>query len=254
MYSHVSFEKKDGIAVVTLNRPRVLNALSRALKGELLDAFGRIARDSEIRAVVVAGAGKAFSAGQDLNESKDLDGTAAEEWVKEYARLYEALRALEVPVIAAVHGWAVGAGCQLALLADIRLCATTARFAMPEVNDGIPAIFGLALLSNVVGMSRATAMVLTGQPMSAKEALAAGLVTRVLPPARLLREARALAGKLAGFAPLANRLNKTFARQLTEPLFRAAVEFAGSAHHRAFESGDAKRAMETFLAGGRVGE
>ena len=249
MFSNIVFEKTGRIAVITLNRPRVLNALSAALKGELMTAFARIAADGEIRAVVLTGAGKAFSAGQDLNEAKDLDGAGAEEWVQEYARLYEAMRALEVPVVAAVHGWAVGAGCQLALLADIRLCATTARFGMPEVNDGIPAIFGLTFLSNVIGMSRATAMVLTGEPLSAREALAAGLVTKVLPPARLLREAKGLARKLASFTPLANRLNKAFMRELTAPQFRAAVAFARSAHHRAFEAGDAKAAMEAFLAG-----
>ena len=118
---------------------------------------------------------------------------------------------------------------------------------MPEIRDGIPAIFGLALLANVVGMSRATAMVLTGEPMSAREALAAGMVTRVVPPARLLREAKTLALKLAGSAPLALRLDKQFARELTEPSFRAAVEFAVKAHHQAFEVGDAKMAMEGFL-------
>src|SRR3990170_8011011 len=110
MYTDIVFERKDRIAVVTLNRPRVLNALSRALKSELSDALGRVRADETIRAVVLTGAGdQAFSAGQDLNEAKDLDGPGAEEWVREYERLYEDFRVLDVPIIAAVNGWCMGA-------------------------------------------------------------------------------------------------------------------------------------------------
>src|SRR5436190_23537575 len=144
MYQHILFEQKGRIAVVTLNRPRVLNALSVALKTELSDALGRIRADDGIRALVVTGAGdRAFSAGQDLTEAKDLDGPGAEEGVREDERLYDAFRALDIPIIAAVNGWCMGAGCQLALLADLRISSETARFGMPEVRDGIPAIFGL---------------------------------------------------------------------------------------------------------------
>ena len=251
MYSNLKFETESGIAVITLNRPRVLNALSKALKAELADAFNQVAEDSGTRAVVLTGAGKAFSAGQDLNEAKDLDGAGAEEWVREYERLYDVIRGLNVPIVAAVNGWAVGAGCQLALLADIRLASRTARFGMPEIQDGIPAIFGLALLANVIGMSRSVSMVLTGEPVTAREALQAGLVTRIHPQGRLLSEAKALARKLATFAPLGVRLDKEWARQLTDPAFRAMGEFARTAHHRAFASGDAKRGMEAFLKGAR---
>src|SRR4249920_2575799 len=107
MYSSIIVEKKDSVAVITLNRPRVLNALNKALKTELSDAFSKVAADAGTRAVVLTGAGKAFSAGQDLNEAKDLDGAGAEEWVREYQRLYDQFRALHVPIIAAVSGWAM---------------------------------------------------------------------------------------------------------------------------------------------------
>src|SRR4030067_337117 len=135
MYSNIGFETDRNVAVITLNRPKVLNALSRALKAELMDACGKIGADSNIRAVVLTGAGEAFSAGQDLNEAKDLDGPGAEEWGREYERLYREIRDLDVPVIAAGHGWAMGAGCQLALLCDIRLSSETARYGMPEIRD-----------------------------------------------------------------------------------------------------------------------
>ena len=247
MYSNIVFEKKDSIAVITLNRPRVLNALSRALKGELSDALQRTAADSGVRAIVLIGAGKAFSAGQDLNEAKDLDGPGAEEWVREYERLYDQVRAVPVPIVAAVNGWAMGAGCQLALLADIRISSTTAKYGMPEIRDGIPAIFGLGLLWHLVGMSRSLYLVLSGDTLNAREALQAGLTAKVVPPARLRREALALAGKLAGFAPLALKLDKEWARRLTEEHFRATSRFCVEAQHAAFAAGDAKRHMEEFL-------
>jgi enoyl-CoA hydratase/carnithine racemase len=248
MYSSILFEQKAGIAVITLNRPRVLNALSRALKAELSHALERVAKAPDVRAVVLIGAGKAFSAGQDLNEAKDMDGPAAEEWVREFERLYDLIRALHVPVIAAVSGWAMGAGCQLALLADIRISSTTARYGMPEIQDGIPAIFGLGLLWHLIGMSRSLYLVLSGDTLNARQALQAGLTCKVVPAARLRREAMALAGKLADYAPLALKLDKEWARRLTEEHFRATARFCVEAQHDAFAAGDAKPRMEAFLA------
>jgi enoyl-CoA hydratase/carnithine racemase len=248
MYTDIVFERTDRIAVITLNRPRVLNALSRALKSELSDALGRVRSDETIRAVVVTGAGdQAFSAGQDLNEAKDLDGPGAEEWVREYERLYEDFRVLDIPIVAAVSGWCMGAGCQLALLADIRISADTAQYGMPEIRDGIPAIFGLGLLWNLVGMSRSVYLVLSGDTLDARQALEAGLTVKVVPPARLLEEAEALATRLAGFAPLAMKANKEWARRLTGEHFRATARFCVEAQHVSFAAGDARRGMEAFL-------
>lgn len=249
MYANILFERKDGIAVITLNRPAVLNALSRGLKTELSDALARVRADAGIRALVLTGAGdQAFSAGQDLNEAKDLDGPGAEEWVREYERLYADFRALDIPVIAAVNGWAMGAGCQLALLADIRISSETARYGMPEIKDGIPAIFGLGLLWHLVGMSRSVYLVLSGDHLDARQALEAGLTVRVVSPDRLLAEAEAMARRLAGYAPLAMRLDKEWARRLTEEHFRATARFCVGAQRESYAAGDAKRGMEAFLA------
>jgi enoyl-CoA hydratase len=248
MDTDVLFERKDRIAVITLNRPRVLNALSRRLKTALSEALRRVRDDPGIRALVVTGSGdQAFSAGQDLNEAKDLDGPGAEEWVREYERLYEDFRALDIPIIAAVNGWCMGAGCQLALLADIRISSETARFGMPEIRDGIPAIFGLGLLWNLVGMSRSIYLVLSGDTLDAEQALTAGLTARIVPRERLREEAEALAGQLAGFAPLAMKANKTWARRLTDEHFRATARFCVEAQHVSFAAGDARRGMEAFL-------
>jgi enoyl-CoA hydratase/carnithine racemase len=248
MYENILFERKDRVAVITLNRPRVLNALSRALKAELSDALRRVRADATVRALVITGAGdRAFSAGQDLNEAKDLDGPGAEEWVREYERLYEDFRVLDIPIVAAVQGWCMGAGCQLALLADIRISADTAQYGMPEIRDGIPAIFGLGLLWNLVGMSRSVYLVLSGDTLDAQQALAAGLTVKVVPGPRLREEAEALAARLAGFAPLAMKANKEWARRLTAEHFQATARFCVEAQHLSFAAGDARRGMEAFL-------
>src|SRR5437899_938076 len=194
MYGSIVWEQTENVVVITLNRPRVLNALNRALKGELADALTRIKSDESIRAVVITGASEqAFSAGQDLSEAKDMSGPEAEEWVREFELLYDQVRMLDVPVIAAVNGWAMGAGCQLALLADIRISAENARYGMPEIRDGIPAVFGLELLWNTIGMSRGLYLVLSGDSLDARQAQDAGLTIKVVPRRELLAEALPLA-------------------------------------------------------------
>ena len=249
MYEHIVWERTDNVVVVTLNRPRVLNALSRALKRELADALTRVKGDESIRALVMTGAGEqAFSAGQDLTEAKDMSGAEAEEWVREFELLYDQVRMLDVPVIAAVNGWAMGAGCQLALLADIRISSDNARYGMPEIRDGIPAVFGLELLWNTIGMSRGLYLVLSGDSLDARQALEAGLTIKTVPHARLMTEALTLARALAGYAPIAMKQNKQYARRRTEADFRACARFCESAHHASFAAGDAKRGMEAFLA------
>src|SRR3989454_6147180 len=249
MYGSIVWEQTENVVVITLNRPRVLNALNRALKGELADALTRIKSDESIRAVVITGAGEqAFSAGQDLIEAKDMSGPEAEEWVREFELLYDQVRMLDVPVIAAVNGWAMGAGCQLALLADIRISSENARYGMPEIRDGIPAVFGLELLWNTIGMSRGLYLVLSGESLDARQAQEAGLTVKVVPRSRLLTEATELARTMAAYAPIAMKQNKQYARRRTEADFRACARFCESAHHASFAAGDAKRGMEAFLA------
>jgi enoyl-CoA hydratase len=248
MYEHIVWERTGDVVVITLDRPRVLNALNRALKGELADALSAIKGDESVRAVVITGAGdQAFSAGQDLTEAKDMTGPEAEEWVREFELLYDQVRMLDVPVIAAVNGWAMGAGCQLALLADIRISSENARYGMPEIRDGIPAVFGLELLWNTIGMSRGLYLVLSGDSLDARQAQEAGLTIKVVARRDLLSEAMALAQTMARFAPIAMKQNKQYARRRTEADFRACARFCENAHHASFAAGDAKRGMEAFL-------
>ena len=246
MYECIVWERTGDVVVITLDRPRVLNALNRALK-ELADALSAIKGDESVRAVVITGAGdQAFSAGQDLTEAKDMTGPEAEEWVREFELLYDQVRMLDVPVIAAVNGWAMGAGCQLALLADVRISSENARYGMPEIRDGIPAVFGLELLWNTIGMSRGLYLVLSGDSLDARQAQEAGLTIKVVARRDLLSEAMALAQTMARFAPIAMKQNKQYARR-READFRACARFCESAHHASFAAGDAKRGMEAFL-------
>src|SRR5258705_3414231 len=248
MYENIVWERTENVVVITLNRPRVLNALNRARKRELAEALTRIKGDESIRAFVVTGAGdQAVSAAQDLTEAKNMTGPESEEWVREYELLYDQVRMLDVPVIAAVTGWAMGAGCQLALLADIRTSSENARYGMPEIRDGIPAVFGLELLWNTVGMSRGLYLVLSGDSLDARQAQEAGLTIKVVPRRELLTEAMALARTMAQFAPIAMKQNKQYARRRTEADFRACARFCERAHHASFAVGDARRGMEAFL-------
>jgi enoyl-CoA hydratase len=248
MYTNIGWEQAENVVIITLDRPRVLNALNRALKRELADALTRVKGDPTIRAVVITGAGdQAFSAGQDLTEAKDMSGPEAEEWVREFERLYDQVRMLDVPVIAAVNGWAMGAGCQLALLADIRVSSENARYGMPEIRDGIPAVFGLELLWNTIGMSRGLYLVLSGDSLDARQAQEAGLTVKVVPRDRLRSDAVTLARTLAQYAPIAMKQNKQYARRRTEADFRACARSCESAHHASFAAGDTKRGMEAFL-------
>ena len=205
MYANIVWERTENVVVITLNRPRVLNALNRALKGELADALAKIKGDESIRAVVITGAGEqAFSAGQDLTEAKDMNGPEAEEWVREFETLYDRVRMLDVPVIAAVNGWALGGGCELALACHVRFCSDNAKFGLPEVSLGIiPGYGGTQRLSRLVGLGRAVELVASGRTVDAPEALRIGLVQHVTSQAELMTNALALAEKIAGNAPLA---------------------------------------------------
>lgn len=203
----VTIERDGGIAVVTVNRPAVLNALN----GATLDALDRVMcemrDDGGVRAIVLTGAGeKAFVAGADINELATLTPMAGRDYAQKGQRIFELIETLGKPVIAAVNGFALGGGCELAMACTLRLAADTAKFGQPEINLGvIPGFAGTQRLARLVGKGRAMELVLTGARIDAHEAHRIGLVNRVLPAADLLKEARALAHTLAASAPVALR-------------------------------------------------
>ena len=205
-YEHLEVELRSGVAVVTLNRPAVLNALNGALLGELSRALRAIDEDAANRVVIITGSGdKAFAAGADIGE---LAALASEIAAKVAARTGQALtrqiERMRVPVIAAINGFALGGGCELALACDIRIASDRARLGQPEVNLGIiPGYGGSQRTTRLVGRGQAMYLCLTGEIIDANEALRIGLVDRVVPAAELMLEARRIAELIASKAPLA---------------------------------------------------
>jgi enoyl-CoA hydratase len=205
VYENLLLEKADGFAVVTLNRPKVLNALNAALFAELDDAFRALASDDTVRAVILTGAGeKAFAAGADIGELAQV--TAAEGHALA-ARGQSVLRRLETlgkPVIAAINGFALGGGCELAMACTLRIASERARMGQPEVKLGLlPGYGGTQRLPRLVGKSAALKLMLTGDMVGAEEAFRIGLVDEVVPAEALLPRAEALARLIAQQAPLA---------------------------------------------------
>lgn len=201
-------EITDRIATVTVNRPDTLNALNAKAKQELADVFRSLRNDQSVDVVIVTGAGeKAFVAGTDIRELQDLDRESATRFATQGHEVFDLIEGLGKPVIAAVNGFALGGGCELALACHIRIAAETARFGQPEVNLGvIPGYGGTQRLPRVVGRARAMELILTGGMIDAAEALRIGLVNAVVPKGEALKAARAMASMIASRAQPAVRL------------------------------------------------
>lgn len=221
MYETIRVEQRDGVAVVALNRPDKLNAVTPQMHKELLDAFKRIARDDAVRAAVLTGEGRAFCAGQDLEtvtQNPDLD--YGELLRNGYNPIIEALTSLEKPVVAAVNGVAAGAGVSLALACDLKLASDKASFVQAFVHIGlVPDSGSTWFLPRLVGLTKAMELALLGDKVSAEEAARIGLINRVVPHDALMPEAIALAERLAQMPTRAIALTKrAFYKGLTVPL------------------------------------
>ncbi len=206
-YETLRVETEGGVATVTLNRPKVLNALNHKLIGELHQAFHALRGDDAVRVVVITGEGeKAFAAGADIGELAKLDPVAAIETSQRGQRVLREIEQLGKPVIAAINGFALGGGCELAMACTLRVAVTTASLGQPEVNLGvIPGYGGTQRLTRLVGKGRAMDLVLTGRMVSAEEALSMGLVNQVVEPGDLQAAVAKLAKTLMGKGPLALR-------------------------------------------------
>ncbi len=206
-FDNLLLERDGAVACVTINRPAVLNALNIRTLDELVHAFVELGGDADVRAIVLTGAGpKAFVAGADINELASLTPLAARDHARMGQRAFDTVEGLGKPVIAAVNGFALGGGCELAMACTLRLAADTARFGQPEINLGlIPGFAGTQRLARLVGKGRALELMLTGAPVTAAEAWRIGLVNRVVPAADLRAAAFTLAHELAAKAPCAVR-------------------------------------------------
>ncbi len=220
-FDNLLFDRDDAVVTITFNRPKVLNALNGALLEELSRALDDIEADPAVRAVVLTGAGdKSFVAGADINELARQTPVAGREHARRGQALFDRIERLGRPVIAAVNGFALGGGCELAMACTIRIAADTARFGQPEINLGlIPGYAGSQRLPRLVGRGRALELLLLGEPIPAAEAHRIGLVNRVVPAAELMTEARKVAAAMAAKPAVAVRyILDAVARGLEMPL------------------------------------
>jgi enoyl-CoA hydratase len=198
-YKTILYEKADGIAKVTLNRPEALNALNSTVYNELYDVFESIENDEEVRVVVLTGSGeKAFAAGSDVVEMQHMSTLDIQKFVAAIRRASDRIYTLTKPTIAAINGYALGGGCELSMCCDLRICSERSRFGQPEINLGlIPGACGTQRLPRLVGVAKAKELIFLGDMIKADEALNLGLVNKVVPPESLMDEAMEWARKLA---------------------------------------------------------
>jgi enoyl-CoA hydratase len=220
MFEHLLLTRDSAVAIVTINRPQVLNALNRATLDELGQAIGDLTHDAGVRAVVITGAGeKAFVAGADIRELAALRPSESTEYARRGQQVFDLIEHMGKPTIAAINGFALGGGCELAMACTLRLAADTARLGQPEINLGlIPGFAGTQRLTRLVGRGPALELLLTGRQVTAEDARRLGLVTRVVPASGLMDAARTLAVELAEKPPVAVRcILEAVARSLETP-------------------------------------
>ncbi len=246
-YANIIAEARGKVGLITLNRPKALNALNDALVDEVSAALDNFEADENIGAIVITGSDKAFAAGADIVAMKDFSYMDA--YKSNYiTRNWERVKTCRKPVIAAVAGYALGGGCELAMMCDIILAADTAQFGQPEIKLGIlPGAGGTQRLPRAVSKAKAMEMCLTGRMMDAQEAERAGLVSRVIPADKLLEEALATAEKIAGFSLPSVMMVKESINRAYEGTLAEGLLFERRAFHSAFALEDQKEGMAAFV-------
>lgn len=242
----VEVVREDGVGRVTLKRPP-LNILTGALISDLGDAFRGLAADPRIRIVVVAGAGRAFSAGVEVREMRDLDPPSARAYIANLHAAIHAVRAVDAPVVARLHGHVLGGALELALGCDLRLAAATCRLGMPEVKVGIPSVIEAALMPGLIGWGRTAELLLTGETIDAAEAERWGLVNRAVPDADLDREVDAWVTRLLALPPGALRQQKALLRRWRQVDLESAIALSIDAFAMSYTTGEPRQAMQAFL-------
>jgi len=249
MFDNLLVERDGAVAILTINRPTVLNALNTQTVDELRRAMLELKADATARAIIVTGAGpKSFVAGADINELAVLSPTAGREHALTGQHVFDVIENLGKPVIAAINGFALGGGCELAMACTLRIAADSARLGQPEIALGlIPGYAGTQRLPRLVGTGRAMEMLLTGAQVGADEALRIGLVHRVVPAADLMTEARKLAAQLAANAPVAMRYIINAVHKGVEMPFAEACQYEATLFGLVASTDDMREGTAAFL-------
>jgi enoyl-CoA hydratase len=245
-YQNILLSRESQVGIVQLNRPKVLNALNAALMVELVDALETLDRDENIRCLILTGDEKAFAAGADIREMAEAG--PIEMLQRNRIALWDKISRIGKPIIAAVSGFALGGGCELALMCDLIVASETAKFGQPEINIGvIPGAGGTQRLARTLGKSKTMELILTGRMMSAQEAEQGGLVNRVVPTGSVLEEARKLAQEICQRPPIAVKLAKESILKAFESFLEEGLSFERKCFYLLFGSEDQKEGMRAFL-------
>jgi enoyl-CoA hydratase len=248
-YENIIVKKEKNIGWITVNRPKVLNALNRKTLDELERAFYEFENDPEIRVFIITGSGeKAFIAGADINELELLSPVEALQLMNYGQRVFGILEQITTPSIAAVNGYALGGGCELAMACDLRVASSSAKFGQPEIKLGnIPGWGGIQRLLRYIGVVKAKELVYTGKFITADEALRIGLVNKVVPAEELLKEARELAQEIADRAPVAVKIAKTIFDKGTDTNLLTGLLLEAFGVALCCSTHDQKEAVRAFL-------
>jgi len=244
----IKVELENRVAVVTINRPRALNALNSQVIEELAETVKSIQQDNDIEVVIITGEGKAFVAGADIKEMEAYSPVQAAAYASKANQVFRMLELMNKPVIAALNGFALGGGCELALACDIRIASEFGKFGQPEVGLGItPGFGGTQRLSRLVGIGMAKELIFTGNIIDSTEALRIGLVNRVVPAAKLLDTAKALASKISHNGQLAVGYAKQAINRGTETDLDTALALETNLFSLCFSTEDQKEGMQAFV-------
>jgi len=246
-YETVILQKRKNIAYLTLNRPEVLNAINSQLMADFRKVLGEVEADSDIRVLIITGAGKAFQAGADIGDLARMTALELHQWNHRMLEGWRELETLSKPVIAAINGFALGGGLELSLACDIRVAAENAKLGLPEVSLGIiPGTGGTQRLPRLIGKGQAMEMLLTGEVISAEEAYRIGLVNRIVPKGQAVAVAEEIALKIIKNGPLAIKMVKDAVEVGEELPLDAAIEYGHKNLLLCFSSEDAKEGLKAF--------
>ena len=248
MYQTIRYEKQENIGIITIDRPEALNALNSTVILELIDVIGQVEQDGELRALIITGEGRSFVAGADIGEQCPMDLTAGRNWGRRGSALMRRIEKLEIPTIAAVNGFALGGGCELAMVCDIIVASEKAKFGQPEVTLGItPGFSGSQRLPRRVGVAKAKELIFSGKMIKADEAKTIGLVNEVYAPEALMDAALEMARSFTKNAPIAVKYAKACIDRGMQMDLDDGIALENEMFAMCYATADQKEGMTAFL-------